>query len=143
MKKLLQTRIDPQYGNCLQTAVACVLDMEIENVPAFMENGVDGGRWFEKLWNFLHAEGYDMTMWVWNDAWRQEKLDPEKFYIVQGKSPRGGYDHCVIYKGKEPYWDVHPDAWMLDGNPKHVYLLEKIKEDEKCKGANFNSQPTD
>lgn len=122
-KKQKQTRIDSQYGNCWQTCWACIFGMSVRKLPEFMREGTNGGKWYERTWEWLDKRGYELQNHTWKA--RAQWLDENKFYVMQGKSPRGNYDHCVVYKGDKPFWDVHPDDTFLDGEPKYVYEAVK------------------
>ena len=128
MLKQYQTRIDSKYGNCLQSSVACIFDLPIDEVPAFMEDGTEGGTWYEKWWEWLDKRGYALNNRVWNGMVADGDFKDDEFYVVQGKSPRGEYDHCVVYKGMKPEWDVHPSGLFLDGEPKYVYTMRPKRD---------------
>jgi hypothetical protein len=43
-------------GNCLQAAIASLLDMRLDDIPHFMSYGDDD--WFKRYKEFLHESGY-------------------------------------------------------------------------------------
>lgn len=55
MIKIYQTIIDKGRGNCMQAAIASLFDLNIENVPNFIEYK-DG--WFSPLYKFLETQNY-------------------------------------------------------------------------------------
>lgn len=99
MRELTQTILlgDPSGlpGNCLQTAVACVLDLDLEEVPHFA---------------------------VYKDwALRLQVFGRERGYRVRYMPPRGavglglafgpslrGTTHAVVWAGGRMAWDPHP-----------------------------------
>jgi len=103
MKKLTQTKLhDPpnQIGNCFATVLACFLDCEIEDIPAFEEEMfIEGSKWVTKAARFLAARGFD---------WGSLDSHTDGYYVVVGKSCRG-VNHCCIYKDGELWHDPHPD----------------------------------
>lgn len=58
MKKVYQTIVDQGNGNCLQATTASILDLELKDVPHFLEFG---DKWFIEYWNFFKGHGYDVT----------------------------------------------------------------------------------
>jgi hypothetical protein len=59
MKKVYQTIIDSEKGNCMQAAIASLLDLELNDVPNFIEF-VEDGNWHTTMYGFLHDKGYRM-----------------------------------------------------------------------------------
>jgi hypothetical protein len=58
MKKVFQTIVDKDHGNCMQAAVASLLDMELDEVPNFIELGHG---WFLTMRHFFEDHGgYDI-----------------------------------------------------------------------------------
>jgi hypothetical protein len=55
MKKVFQTIVDKKHGNCMQAAVASLLELELEQVPNFISYGED---WGKVWWNFWDEKGY-------------------------------------------------------------------------------------
>lgn len=41
MRKILQTVIDQEKGNCMQAAIASLLDLDLKSVPNFIEHGLE------------------------------------------------------------------------------------------------------
>ena len=100
-------------GNCLQSCVASLLDLPIEEVPHFSWYMSD---WFRKLYSFIEEKGYVViiTGVKQNPNWREEIKGIDGYVIVGGKSPRGIFNgHAVIYKDGEPFFDPHPDNTFL------------------------------
>ena len=96
-----------------------------------MSDGNDAGTWYEKWRNWVDGRGYDLAA----RNWRSFPMDANTYYIVQGKSPRGEYDHLVIYKGDQPYWDVHPSGAFLDGEPKFGYVMTPKRAEQAVTAA--------
>lgn len=48
------------------------------------------------------------------------------YWIASGKSPRGDFDHCVIYRGAVREHDPHPDGTFLGGPIKDCLVLIAI-----------------
>lgn len=105
---------DPQgrIGNCLQAAVASILELELKDVPHFGEND----EWYKNLFKWLWDNGYscyDVNTIVWHTG----------YVIACGISPRG-HQHAVIYYQNELCHDPHPSNGGID-KPNHYYIIGK------------------
>jgi hypothetical protein len=123
VKKLTQTILleDPQgrQGNCWQTAIASVLDLELEEVPHFAQIDVDDGEhWWIGTWNWLQDR--DMTLTPIRDH-----LYNDEYYLVTGPSPRNpDLAHVVVYQNGMMVHDPHPDGTgVLE--VKHLEVIRK------------------
>lgn len=81
-------------GNCLQAAVASLLDLDLEDVPHFIVEP----DWMERLAFFAHVHGYQI-----------EYVSPDTpgGGIAIGPSPRG-VQHAVVWADGAMVWDPHP-----------------------------------
>jgi hypothetical protein len=116
MREVTQTIFvgDPEgrLGNCLQACVASVLDLELEEVPHFVEFD----DWWSIFWDFLHDQGCTVT--------RVSGLAEKGTGIGNGPSPRGlQYAHAVVVQDGKIVWDPHPsregvpsfyDTWVIE-----------------------------
>jgi hypothetical protein len=110
----MQTTFYPR-GDCLSAALASLFDLDIDEVPRFIDRR-------ETFWDdfmlWLESMGYE-----YNGLTSREYNFPTiaGYYLVQGLSPRG-HSHVVIYKGRVMVHDPHPEGGGLitiDG----VYLI--------------------
>ena len=68
MKKIYQTIVDKENGNCMQAAIASLLDKELDEVPHFLENlkkrdkGEDVKDHESHTILYLYKEGYDCNV---------------------------------------------------------------------------------
>jgi hypothetical protein len=99
MSEVTQTILhdDPQgrIGNCLQAAVASLLDLPLDDVPHFAEHG----DWLERL-----------VAWAADRNWLVRHARPDvavPFGIACGPSPRG-VQHAVVMRAGTVPWDPHP-----------------------------------
>ena len=106
------------YGNCLQAAVASALELDLDQVPHFVQDHHDHGRhWWSAVLDFLDRHGM-----------RLEDADPEhppagELCLAVGTSPRGPeIRHAVLLRDGALAWDPHPSqdglvdvqsAWAL------------------------------
>lgn len=129
MKFIKQTRVhiaDKQYGNCFPTVIACLLDLEIADVPNFelLYNVKDTFKGDTELWqriliSWLHSKGYE-----WYTV-KQEDILPDEYYLVVGLSPRG-IMHVCIYQNGKMVWDPHPsDGGLTD--ERYIEIIRKRK----------------
>jgi hypothetical protein len=123
MTPVMQTVIHPEIGNCMQASVASLLDMELGQVPNWIELPED--EWVDIFLNWLWANGYEFHgempgSYISDVAEYTSGIDGH--VIVKGSSnyPRG---HMVIYKEGELSHDPAPAGfgvfevqafWMIE-----------------------------
>lgn len=103
-----------EIGNCLQAAVASILEMPLEAVPHF---AASEGDWGEEMVAWLRVQQYGFI----------NLTDPTKpwpgFHLMSGKSPRGDYLHTVVARGDEVAHDPHPSrAGVLDVQDRWLFV---------------------
>lgn len=59
MKKVFQTIIDKDHGNCEQAAIASLLERELNDIPNFIEFKADDRKFDQTVIGFLNSEGFD------------------------------------------------------------------------------------
>jgi hypothetical protein len=98
---ILHLETPGRYGNCLQAAVASLLELPIEDVPHFAQydNADHALLWWDALVGWVHQAG-------WEAAWLDE-APGEELCIIGGKSPRG-VNHVCVGRGDVVVWDPHP-----------------------------------
>ena len=109
-----------QRGNCLQACFASLFELDLDEVPHFVSYSQE--EWWGVLECWL-AERNLGTVW--------QPLNPEfggwcplgVDVIVSGKSPRGEFNHVVLYRDWELSHDPHPSGDGLDGEPNGLYHL--------------------
>jgi len=89
-------------GNCMQAAIASILEMDIEEIPYF-----EGGDWYFQLMRWLE-DCYEIELVRWD-----YEVQFKGYYLVVGQSPRGDFKHVVVYKNGEMVHDPHPDRTGL------------------------------
>jgi hypothetical protein len=99
------------HGNCFPSCLASILDLPLNQVPAFQDMGT---KWFPALWAFLKEQACEF-----HGTGKKEKVDTytpgiDGYYIVNGASPRGFIrGHSVIYKAGKLVHDPYPDGGGL------------------------------
>jgi hypothetical protein len=119
MKPVHQTIFTPPQGNCLQAAVASVLELPLDAVPNYMDGP-------QNHWDVLYAflARYDLQPLAipYND-----KFSPLGYYIIQGWSPRGDYHHAVVARNGVIAHDPHPDHTGLRGEPFYKIIFVAVQ----------------
>lgn len=82
-------------GNCLQAAVASLLELPLDDVPHFVEYE----DWLERLAEFCTAHGFRPIM--------RPVTAPVAYGMAWGPSPRD-VRHAVVWTEGEMAWDPHP-----------------------------------
>lgn len=70
MKQVFQTIIDKGNGNCMQAAIASLLDLTLDEVPHFKEYGTE---WADEMMSFLSDNGYEFYGTIRNGRHPQYK----------------------------------------------------------------------
>jgi len=119
MKQLTQTNLDP--GNCWQTCIAMLLDVDPESMPPqekFIERRDYKARkpYFGHISYSNALNAYLMKhhglVYFEIDAWKMAALPPVKgLHILSGetvRTPDNKSDHVVMGEDGEMVWDPHP-----------------------------------
>lgn len=92
-------------GNCFQAVVASILELDLEDVPHFVDIDVRGGQnWLEHTDEWLRHRGLELN-WLY-----KHEVPEDEYVVVHGLSPRGNWSHVVVYLGGEMVHDPHPDG---------------------------------
>jgi hypothetical protein len=70
MKPVFQNKFGHEQGNCLQAAVASILERNIDDVPDFNMSGIG---WFEEMYEWAIKEGYGL-LWADERFWNKHLL---------------------------------------------------------------------
>jgi hypothetical protein len=136
MKPVMQTIFTNEdetvHGNCLSACLASLLEMQIDEVPAF---NLMGGEWGIELYNFLQKHDYTSqgTGYAQNGIEKLEKYEGiDGYVIVQGKSFREYVTrgHAVIYYHGKLAHDPHPSKLGLK-EVEDWLMIEKIPPSTK------------
>lgn len=120
-------------GNCMQTAVASLLDLPLDDVPHFVAEPIE--TWWTEFLDWIFARGLRLTMFEDRfDEIEQYRggdlitaplsLAPaDRLAIANGMTERG-FRHSVLWQHGALVHDPHPSgAGLLDG-PDEIWLLE-------------------
>lgn len=121
MKQVYQTIFTDEKngiaGNCLQAAIACILELDINEVPHFVQ--IYDNEYYYHMDMWLNEKGYETI----NEGY----VSKDEHYIAVGKSPRFEHGtHCCIYKAGEFVFDVHPKGGGIEG-VNWVIIIRNLK----------------
>ena len=125
MIQLTQTKLSNEEGtingNCLRTCIACLLEIDPEEIPHIEDMDV----WFGVFYDFLNSKGYEFEGTIYlgskyftefgkrkaeDEIKRFKEYEGVDGYIIAGGTSPRSYvtrGHAVIYKNGELAWDPH------------------------------------
>jgi hypothetical protein len=125
-----QTIFGDKKGNCWAACLASILDTAVSVVPNFCSDHPEpDGTWFSETNKWLKPMGLCLIEFTIQEDRNLMDVFPG-IWIAAGKSPRGDFDHCVIYRGGMMIHDPHPSRDGLDGKPKTASLLFPLDPSE-------------
>lgn len=125
MKPVFQTKLHSETinGNCLAACIASLIECTIEEQPHYedLEN------WSSAMRKFLESKGYTFDGTA--RSYESEGYEGVDGYVIMcGKSPRGEFGHCVIYKDGSIH-DPHPSNHRLL-TEDYFFLIKKTPINE-------------
>lgn len=95
---------DEMPGNCLQAAMATLLDLPLTGVPHFVGDAWANGEpsWWVRWYQWCYAQGLELT--------RGGNPEPGEYYLGSGPSPRdpANRSHVAVYRDGHLVHDPHP-----------------------------------
>jgi hypothetical protein len=105
-------------GNCFQAAVASVFDLNLDDVPNFMDNK---DTFLERYAKFVRDRGYSIISLGLETA-----RDLDAYYLAMGPSARGCGHVVVYYRGKLVH-DPHPArTGLISVDFVHVFVPREL-----------------
>jgi len=108
MKKVLQTIAggitSEERGNCMQAVVASLFELELNEVPNFIELGEE---WFMEMWDFYRERGYGLMC-----------FDPKGDIELTKKV-------LAHDGGVNGYWDASVKSQTFDDGSTHAVVIDK------------------
>lgn len=128
MKPVVQTKISVRApdgtmiikGNCYASCWASILEIPLNEVPAF-EDLPDDGSWFRETWKWLNSLGLQLGYS------NMEDVPDNEFTIACGPSPRGPWGHCVVYYNHQFAHDPYPNGSGLSKVNYHLWAIPNQK----------------
>ncbi len=124
-------RKDGVPGNCLQAAVASMLELPLEAVPHFL---LSGDKWFEVFHCFFWAHGYS---WEGNQQGKPTELINGCAEVSVPSRTFEGNSHSVLIDADGVViHDPNPNkAWLgvnvVETGEMHYWTVFKPREDQK------------
>lgn len=112
--------VPEELGNCYATCIASILGVRLDTMPNFC--ALEGGHWMTETNKWLSAHGIVCSTWN-SDPFGPHPEYTEAITIASGKSPRGPWNHSVVWKNKKVLWDPHPSRAGLEGEPTEWDVL--------------------
>lgn len=121
MIKHIQTKLHSGevIGNCWPTVIARIIGCRIDQVPNFEELfKIPDMPWFWILQEWLKSKGFEYVA----DKPKEFYDTYDGYYFVSGRSPRGNFNHIVIYKNGKMVHDPHPsgDGILTEETYEHL-----------------------
>lgn len=112
-QKFLHDPDNGVYGDCHRTAIACLLDLEQDEVPHFLYDGCDAVEFKRREKEFLNSRGLNLFEVDYGGEIKDvmnyiASVNPNIPYLLYGKSPRGTC-HTVVCVNNKMMHDPHPD----------------------------------
>lgn len=118
---VMQTRFggpdapDDEVGDCWAACLATMLGIDIGEVPEALRLEADGVKRWDCYLEFL--AGFNLRPLTWNfDAYGDRMIDVfweaagDALIHVIGTSPRGDWNHGVVYRAGRLFHDPHPSG---------------------------------
>ena len=129
MKKVYQTIYGKPYGNCMQAAIASLLEKERDNVPNFIEYGEE---WLTEIEKFIEDNGYEFVeeapyLYNYKDKFLRF---PTEYCFSEEPSFNNNTDISEIkkYDGVDNYFIASvysPKLFDFDEWAQHVVIIDK------------------
>ncbi len=107
------------FGDCQRTAIACLLDKELDEVPNFGIHYDDQAAFYKAIDEYLATEGLGEFHFCYNNCELDDVLacmamwNKNLHYMISGRSERG-FNHVVICKGGAMVHDPHEDNTFIN-----------------------------
>jgi hypothetical protein len=121
-----QDRFGPVEGNCFSACVASILDLNLVDVPRFMD---DGERWLNTFFTWLAARGLQPDYYGHPDWCTAEgapsRCHPQGYSIMSGWSPRHANTlHAVVALNGVMVHDPNPSrAGIVGGAIDYITIV--------------------
>lgn len=139
MRRVYQTRLNGNNGNCFAACIASVLDVDLDGVPDIDPSDANTG-WWEQWTSWFARTGVGWLYYKFNENAHSPSMLPGTHVLLGGKSPgavkRGlDYNHAIVARselfddGRQYFRYVHDptraDGW-IHGDPIDMLVLWKL-----------------
>ena len=132
MRRVYQTDLTPQSGNCFAACVASILNMEIKDVPNFCWEH-DQYKWFGAFQKWLEPKGLTAIEIKYGPGCMGQTTEGIPC-IISGES--GNCDGClhsvvgvVVQGGFEFIHDPNPKGGFLKSDPQQILFFGVLRPD--------------
>lgn len=113
---------EKEVGNCWSACIASILEIGITDVPVFAAYE----DWWERTFSWLGERGYML------EYLRPELLDylgikDLPLCIATGKSPRGDFNHSVVWLSDKMVHDPHFSRAGIEGNALELSFIYRVE----------------
>jgi hypothetical protein len=161
MIQLTQTH-EGEFGNCWQTAVACVLELPASELPdqhliektaklhdrARTEEGSSGPPYYAGHFSYMNALNaylakHHRLAYVQERAWHFSTLQFQEpgWHFAIGPTSRNAFLHCVVARHGEQVWDPNSSRAGLSEIESFGYLARLPESYEKARYYHLNDEP--
>ena len=112
LQKIMHSPDEDRYGDCARTAIACLLDLDPEQVPHWFDGEDEVERRAKERRDWLKDRGYGLLIInYFPEETQQEVMDytanisEDILYLLVGRSSRGECNHTVVCKGSKVIHD--------------------------------------
>lgn len=126
---ILDTDDPARQGNCLQAAIASILDLPLDDVPHFVQQHEDGaGDWLDLTCAWLAERGLVLRL--------TQTPRPGEHYLIFGRTERGT-SHVAIYRDGHMVHDPHPSGagLLAAANPYAIRAAQTADTDAEAEQA--------
>lgn len=119
-------------GNCCRAAIASVLEVDIDDIPAFEIPMFEDKDWWPLLRDWSRQQGLRILFVTRKRVTEKNVPLPDGFTVASGPSPR--FDDClhsVVWEGGlegSVVHDPHPDRDGISGPPRDWIVFETIED---------------
>lgn len=144
MNRYVQSNVSP--GNCWQTAVACILEVDPAELPdqvaiSEVKTGPFEGSYNNALQKYLQV--HHGLVYSCLHGYQKDGVTPRGWHMIEGRTVRtdtnGGVQHVIVGHCGEPIWDPHPSGEGLTSVERVSFLTPRREELER--GEWWNSVP--
>ena len=135
MKKVYQTIVDRECGNCMQATIASLFELTLEEVPNFIELGDE---WHWRMMEFFKEKGYTDICTIYKNRHTTEQLrniakfdggvNGYHYAVVNSKIFEGGTHALVVDSDLNIVHDVNPSETYLSCTPEDVIAVMVVHD---------------
>lgn len=116
---------DEEKGNCYPVAIASLLGVDAGRVPNFIR----ADDYVDETAAWLAERGLAIIGFECNPVEHVEQWRDRVTTIASGRSPRGDWQHAVLWRGGKLLHDPHPSGDGIVGEPTYYEVLIVIDPD--------------